>query len=360
MKMINFGFSFASINLIILLTFINLQTGHCGTGGGQPLTPYKNDKEITEEKIKTFKEKSNYNRIGVLSDSFISADYFMLHRIREAKALVDESDDKDKPKFHKEFFGCCLAFVYMPNQNDCEYTEKLDDTFDDFKFEKLSVKKIKYDYEKKELHLKGWLTEKELDILEDEIYKIGGVDKSIKRKIRLKVRKLFIKSRIRDNAYFHIEGTLLNSEKKIKIHLGDIDKIKFLRFDKEIYSALLEIVVLPKISPKNLLSIQPTYSYLKAHHTETVKIWVDCKNKNGEELFIGEIINCDKWPKTCFPSDLGEFDKRGKFSIKNEQKVADITENMELVLGFINNDIWWAIPSVIKDDDYPYWVIFAE
>jgi hypothetical protein len=358
--MINFGFSFASITLIILLTFINLQTGYCGSGGGTPLTPYKGNKNITEMEINKIKEKSNYNRIGVLSDSFISADYFMLHRIKEAKALVDESSDKDKRKFHKDFFDCCLAFVFMPNQNDCEYTEKLDDTVDDFNFEKLSVKKLRYNYEKNELHLKGWLTEEELEILENEIWEISNRNKFVYKKIRPKVKKLFFISRIRDSAYFYIEGTLPDSEKKIKIYLGDIDKIKFLRFDKENYSALLEIAVLPKISPKNLLSIQPSYSYLKAHHKEIIKLRVDWKNKKNEDLFIGEIINCDNQPETCFPSDLGEYDKSGKFSIKNEQRVADITENMELVLGFMNNDIWWAIPSVIKDDDYPYWVIFAE
>ena len=357
MKMINFVFSFASISLIVLLTFMNLKTGHCGSGGGKPLTPYKSDNEITVEKIEKFKEKSNYNRIGVLSDSITSSDYYRLNRFNDAKALDNQSRDQEKSQFYKEFLDCCLAFVYMPTLNDFEYTEKTDDNFDDFKFDKLSVKKIQYDFETKTIRLNGRLTENEEDILENEIYKLCGENKSMRRKILYHVRRLLIKSRLRDNVFFSIEGTLATTGKKLKINLSDIDRIKFLQFDKTKSSTLLEIVVLPKISPKNLLSAQPTYSDLKAHYTETVKVLVNYKNQNGEELYIGEIINCDKWPTDCFPSRLGEFDKKGKFIIKNNQRISDITENIEFVLGYIDNDIWWAIPSVIKDDMYPYWII---
>jgi hypothetical protein len=154
---------------------------------------------------------------------------------------------------------------------------------------------------------------------------------------------------VSDEPFFEFRGTTETGD-TMNIDFSEVKSFTLLRIDNRWFArdrALLQVVQFPYISPKDLLSIKPkpSYSDLKKNYTKSVRLWVTLEGEAHSELCIIGV----KW------SDEEKYEVLSK--------LRDIELNSEVILEYGNFEvesigrmpsIWWAIPSVIQDERYPY------
>jgi hypothetical protein len=97
----------------------------------------------------------------------------------------------------------------------------------------------------------------------------------------------------------------------------------------------LEVVTWPVITPAELLRLRPTYTQLMAGYRTKTQLSVDNKSPNGKQLALlapslGLVLFSALQPGIQIDFYCGS------------------PEDVD------NLRFWWAIPSVIVDDSYPY------
>ncbi|MEK6289172.1 MAG: hypothetical protein AABO57_25955 [Acidobacteriota bacterium] len=105
---------------------------------------------------------------------------------------------------------------------------------------------------------------------------------------------------------------------------------------------LIKVIAFPNVSAEQLVNERPTYSELKQKYSRTLELWVDVKTKaSGDFCFVG---------KQVAPRPLEDFKNAVQFEYSGLSK-DDSHSGMWKGGG---EGIWWAIPSVIRDPNYPY------
>jgi hypothetical protein len=307
--------------------------GICGSGGGSgiPMTPYKKDEIIAEEKVSEIRSISKAIRTAI---------------------LPKPTDDS---YYDKYFIG--TGIIYLQNEKDLQYFEELDNLPDDFKFDDFGVKKISFDKNTNKLVLNGLMSIQERNLLLNRLSN-QTADKDFRKRLRTAVNKLFFLPRMINEVLYYLEGYSEGNEKQI-IYLSEIEKIMILEVDKVHNKLLIEVVKFPDISPNELLSIKPTYTKLKGNYTTELKIWVNSVNEKGEELYIAEAHHKnDPRMDNFFGLNKDWFDEKEYF-VGNERKLIKFQKDDEIKFSYENKNIWWAIPSVTNDIEYPHRFYFA-
>lgn len=154
--------------------------------------------------------------------------------------------------------------------------------------------------------------------------------------------------------FFQFKG-VSESGDEITIDFSEVERFLVLRIKNRWFAkdqAFLEVVRFPDISPKDLLTKRPAYSDLREKYTKRVRLWIPLENNNKNELcLVGK-----KWPH------------EDQYQILS--KLRDIKEHSEVIFeyGYFRSEltgeripsIWWAVDSVIQDEQYPHKHYFKE
>ena len=163
-----------------------------------------------------------------------------------------------------------------------------------------------------------------------------------------KVGLIYVKDQnVNDEPFFEFKGTT-ETGAKINIDFSEVKSFTLLRVDNRFLGkdrALLQIIQFPYISPEDLLSIKPNYSDLKENYTKSVRLWVTLEGEAGSELCI---------------VGVKLFDEE-KYEVLSKLRDIELNSRVILEYGIFEVDsigqmpsVWWALPSVIQDRDYPY------
>ena len=326
MKTINFVSKLYILSLTLF--FINIPLGICGSGGGSgiPITPFKKNEIITEEKINQIKNINKPVRI----------------------ALLPKTPDNKYGDNYLDGAG----FIYLKDKKKLQYSEQLDNLPEDFEFDNFGIDKLSFDKISRKLNLNGLMTIQERNKLANGMSTLTS-DRYFSRKLRTAVYKLYFLPRIKDGAVFFIEGYTESGDKQI-VYLNELEKLKILKVDKDQDKLLISVVKFPDISPNELLSLKPTYTELKENYSTELKIWVNTKNEKDEKLFIAEIFHKDDQRlDNIFGINMDWFNEKEYF-LKTERMMLEFQKHDEIKFWYENRNIWWAIPSVTNDIEYPY------
>lgn len=144
---------------------------------------------------------------------------------------------------------------------------------------------------------------------------------------------------------FKLRG-IAESGGDVTVPLSDVKSFTILKVEDRWFArdrTLLNVTVFPSISTSELLQSGPTHSQLTESYTRQMRMWVFLEDKNkGQLSMVGK-----KW------GDNYEV----LFAIQ------DLGLNVPVVLDWPvmeNAPIWWAVESVIKDDKYPYRIIYLK
>jgi hypothetical protein len=147
--------------------------------------------------------------------------------------------------------------------------------------------------------------------------------------------------------------------RKTVVDFSVVDTVSLVQFENNFLSddrAQLEIKLFPDVTPKDLLSKNPTYTQLRQQHERTVRLWIPASRGGGGELaFVAQNDN-----------PFLERSDRNRYEVL--AKLRDIEPNMpiEFLWGRFEHNgtrlpaIWWAIQSVIKDEKYPHKAFMAQ
>jgi hypothetical protein len=136
---------------------------------------------------------------------------------------------------------------------------------------------------------------------------------------------------------------------KASIDFSVVEKMSIVRKTESptATKALFRISIFPSISPSELVNRRPTYSDLVAKYRKTYEVWVETKNSRGNLSFTSSPDGSASHSDLC-------------------GKIEDILTTSEKTLAYpdlklgrhgwegAGKGLWWAIPSVTGDAQYPY------
>lgn len=151
--------------------------------------------------------------------------------------------------------------------------------------------------------------------------------------------------------YYHFIG---ETESGIAdtVDFSQLKSFVLLRVERRMLSsdrALIEVEQFPNVEPEYLLSKEPSYSELVENHTLKKRLWITLKDEDGRELCLAG----------SFPTHMDD-------TSDVLSKLSEIEPNSEVIFDYGLTKvevqakkiwiptIWWAIPSVVKDESYPY------
>lgn len=332
------SFVFRLLLAFIILMFVNPPAGQSGSGGGsgKPIAPYKKDETITEGRVAQIQSLSNRNKAARL------------------------------PKKIDGFKGITNMFspfglYFLQDQETLGFSEDLGTVPENFRFKDYGVKNIRFDRERSRLYLKGLLQLNDRNKLFNGRYNLKWdqlADWGFRKKFERAVNRLYFLPRMTHQAWFHIAGHSGEGD-EIMIKFSQIEKITILEVDHGRKKILLEIEKFPDIDVEELLSLKPTYTGLKNGYTTILKIWVNTVNDKGEDLHLASILHKDSPRADDFTSLKKMWFGSHEFFAIEEVKIDKLKKGDEISLSYPleQRNIWYAIPSVIADKEYPYRVV---
>lgn len=136
---------------------------------------------------------------------------------------------------------------------------------------------------------------------------------------------------------YSLDGHTIDG-KALSLKLSDVEdftRVEDAKAKKDGF-AVFEVTVFPDLSPQQLLSSQMGYAELRREHEKKIIIQIPLKSINKGQLFFVDFINNVAKPTA---------------------KVADLVSGYKNILSASGRTAWWAIPSVVADDSYPFRVI---
>jgi len=133
-----------------------------------------------------------------------------------------------------------------------------------------------------------------------------------------------------------------------KVDLADIDSFWIVRHEDNLIAddrSLIELLVFPTISPRELVDSRPTYSDLRDRFSKSLSLWLTVKSGVGELCLVA----------------LGE---RGRYELVAKFTDIEPDTKVELSYGRFRHGremlpaIWWATEAVTRDGAYPHRIIF--
>ena len=323
----------------IILMFVNPPAGESGSGGGsgKPITPYKKNETITEERIAQIQSLSNRNRAARLP-----------RKIDGFKGTTNRFSP----------FG----LYFLQDQETLDFSEDLGAVPENFRFNDDGVKNIRFDREQSRLYLKGLLQLNDRNKLLNGGYNLKydqTADREFRKKFNRAVNRLYFFPRMTHQAWFHIAGHSREGD-ELKVEFSQMDKITILEVDRSRKIILMEIEKFPDITVEELLSVKPTYTELKNNYMLKMKLWVSTVNDKGEDLYLASILQKDSPRADRFFGLNPTWLESHEFFAIEEVKLDKLKKGDEITLSYPmdQRNIWYAIPSVIADKEYPYRVVF--
>ena len=155
--------------------------------------------------------------------------------------------------------------------------------------------------------------------------------------------------------------------KTVRVEFNRVEFLEILATDGK--TARIKLTVFPTIDAKALTKTNIKYTALKKY-TKDVTLTVATKNAKGEDLAVvaldgtfGE--DCDEADNSDGAEAMKPIatqmqavrfhaaQQDEKPYIKDYARFADLSRTY-YELTFVSRDIWWAVPSVIDDRNYPY------
>lgn len=127
----------------------------------------------------------------------------------------------------------------------------------------------------------------------------------------------------------------LASGKMATLSFSEIDS--FVVKSKTPEKAWLSVTIWPDISARKLLAKKPSYTQLLSAYRKVVEIEIDLKSSDGRPLVLAET------------GGLGSA-----VPLERLPAGAKVDFHGEDVHEVHPRELWWAIPSVIKDPAYPF------
>lgn len=332
------SFVFKILLAFIILMFVKPPAGESGTGGGsgKPITPYKKNEIITEEKVAQIQSLSNHSKAARLPRT-----------IHGLKGITNRFSH----------FG----LYFLQDQETLDFSEDLGAVPENFKFNDCGVKNIRFDRAQSRLYLKGLLQLNDRNKLLNGRYNLKWdrpAEREFRKKFERAVNRIYFSPRMTHQAWFHFAGHSLEGN-ELKVEFSQIEKITILEVDHSQNKMLLEIEKFPDIDGQELLSSKPTYTELKNDYTTLLKIWINTVNSKAEDLYLASILHKDS-PRAddFFGLKKTWFENHEFFAVK-EVKIEKLKKGDEITLSYPmdQRNIWFAIPSVIGDKEYPYRVV---
>ncbi len=178
------------------------------------------------------------------------------------------------------------------------------------------------------------------------------VDTNVKR-YGEQVGLAFVKNRqLVDNLFFEFRGQEPGEKVPISVDFSNILRFTILEIKKRLFNsdiALIRIKLFPNISVRELLEDKPSYTKLVKEKSRLVDLLVELEQNNGELCLVGT-----------------EGHSPGQYIILSEIRNIELNVPVSLDYGYVKLDsfdhkittIWWAVHSVIQDEEYPYKVFF--
>lgn len=116
------------------------------------------------------------------------------------------------------------------------------------------------------------------------------------------------------------------------IRLGDLQSFSLLHVDEQ--ALTLRVAILPEITEDLLLREQPSYTLLKGTYSKTIEIKIPRFKKGSRSCIVGKQRDYDEVRQMITFLDA-------------------LSPNRVTSLYYDSNIVWWAIPSVIADANYP-------
>lgn len=129
------------------------------------------------------------------------------------------------------------------------------------------------------------------------------------------------------------------------VDFSEIQELSIVRTEKTNAKvrAFVKIITFPSISAQQLVDERPTYSELKEKFAKTVELWIEIETTSSGEL-------CLKGRGTIrrMLSDLKGVAVRFEFlGLTPDDRQPEKWKGA-------GEGLWWAIPSVTRDEKYPY------
>lgn len=152
------------------------------------------------------------------------------------------------------------------------------------------------------------------------------------------------KGRVNGRTAYKLTGS--TDSGPLEVDFSEIEQLSILKTEAlgSKVRAFFKVVAFPNVSAEQLVNERPTYSELREKYSKTLELWVDIKtNAAGNLCFVG---------KQAAPRTVADF----KNDVVMKFEMAGLTPDDRRPGCWKGNGegIWWAIPSVIADTNYPY------
>ncbi len=192
------------------------------------------------------------------------------------------------------------------------------------------------------------------EISEDEVVRVKNISRRMHfvRELKIKgthsygnwqeVGLMFLKNQnARSEPFFQFKGNTESGD-KVTIDFSVVESFSILRVDNRLIKkdrALLEIILFPNISPREILALKPTYSKLRKNYRKRLRLWIALEGEEGKELYL-------------VGRDYDEYELIAK--------LRDI-EKVDFDPGLPGREVlWWAIHAVVMDERYPHRIIMLK
>ncbi len=325
MKTFFFRFSLPLCTLLVTMVPVMADVGG---GSGLPVTPYSSDENISVEQVSRWKRLSRTLRIPV--------DRTVIPVYGNGMGL-----------FYKRA-GKNITANIEENVSDLPADIKIPDSFKDL---------VSIDEATKRIMLKRPMTLLQRNEIINEIwleYNPARHHRQAFEQMEKAVRRLFLRSRFRKGIFFQFRG-VNESGREVSVDFSVVKEFKIVRKENE--RALFEIVVFPDITPEKLVELKPSYSELRSRYTRVVRVWIALQEQDKGSLYIAGVVGGESkalLPGGGYREMCDSWFEDGAYFIESEERVGHIEANRNVVLEYNGNSVWWAIPSVIQDRDYPF------
>ncbi len=298
-----------------------------GGGSGLPVTPYSSDENISVEQVSHWKELSMTLRIPV--DNAVIPVY-----------------GNGIGLFYKK--GENLTVNMEENVSNLPAGIKIPDSFKDF---------VTIDEANKKIILKRPMTLQERNEIINEIWLEYNPSKHYRQafdQMEKAIRRLYLRPRFRKEVLFEFRGTD-EAGKDVSVDFSVVKSFKIVRTEN--HRALFEIVAFPVITPGKLVELKPSYTELRSGYTRVVRMWIVLQDTDRGSLYIAGVVGRE--PKVLlerggYREMCDSWFEDGAYFVESEEIMSHIETGREVVLEYNANSVWWAIPSVIQDKDYPF------
>lgn len=132
-----------------------------------------------------------------------------------------------------------------------------------------------------------------------------------------------------------------SSGKKRQIDMAVLSQLKVVSIDSAHGTLSVEVELFPDITPDDLIKKQPTYRQLWPEYRKTLELRIETTDSKGRTLALIDAKN---------PGNPG----LALASLPGDTVVIVLPHTPTTRDRVDRASLWWAIPSVMDDPDYPY------